>query len=486
MYQILFERLNNRIRYSAWKDCHNLSDYLNGKGDVDLLVDSNEKKKFEQIIYNLGFVKVKSRVLNFDSVEHYYALDKKSGRICHLNIYYKLNTGASHLKAYELPFSELVLKNRFLNEEGVYEANYWVQSIIYTIRHHLKRSSIYGLLLWIREKESYKEEYSYIQRGLSEEESYDKLIEFLDEWDHAFESVNFNHLNLRVNFQEYFLSVKTARSLSTYRSLSSFQVYYLSFKNFLSLLLIRFWKEKKVLVPGQIIAVSGVDGAGKSSMVRELKSWLGDFFNVRSFHVGTPPPTLITIPVRVLIWLRGNIIGRGFKSNGIKNNDRNRPSIIYSLRYLALAYERYRLCQKIQNEALRGSIVITDRYIGKGLLKMDSPRIGTNWAGIVGTIGEIENRLYNKIPKADVLLFLEVSVTEAKRRNRIRHKANKETDEEIEIRHKDNKDLIFHAINYYAIDANKTYKQVLKSLKNEVWNLISTTQSKAEEIADEE
>jgi hypothetical protein len=76
-------------------------------------------------------------------------------------------------------------------------------------------------------------------------------------------------------------------------------------------------------------------------------------------------------------------------------------------------------------------------------------------------------------PEADLLLFLDVSVEQAKRRNRLRKKANKETDEEIELRHKVNTILTFKVSNHISIDANCTYEQVLKEIKRRVWDEVS-------------
>jgi hypothetical protein len=76
-------------------------------------------------------------------------------------------------------------------------------------------------------------------------------------------------------------------------------------------------------------------------------------------------------------------------------------------------------------------------------------------------------------PEADLLLFLDVSVEEAKKRNRLRKKANKETDEEIELRHKVNQNLSFKTLNYKNINANNNYETVLNGIKEEVWHELS-------------
>ena len=50
-----------------------------------------------------------------------------------------------------------------------------------------------------------------------------------------------------------------------------------------------FFRKKKLLLGGGIaIAISGVDGAGKSTMLNEAIEVFGEFLTIRTFHLGAP------------------------------------------------------------------------------------------------------------------------------------------------------------------------------------------------------
>ncbi len=471
-YRALFRDLNNQIRYAAWKDCHKLKSYLNGEGDIDLLVDINQRKEFIHLIKEFGFIPAGYTILKFPDVEHFYGFDEDSGKICHLHIYYRMTTGASHLKSYVLPLTKSVFKNRFLNDYDVYEASFNDQSVIYTIRHHLKKASIFGSLLWYREKDNYKIEYNYIQEGLGSND----VKDIKENEGRANDYSDFNSLTMDWSLNEYFKSLKFARSFSEFRRFNSLQSLLASLKNIIILLFIRLLNIKKNFKEGSVIAIAGVDGAGKSSMVDEVNKWLGDYFNVKTMHIGRPSPTILTTPVRILLFFRVLITGKkGLEKNPNSTHDQSARNssllfgLIYSFRYIALAYERYRVCIKAKQGADKGGIIITDRYTTNSQGKMDSPRIGTNNSGIIGLLGRLEENIYKRIPESNSLLFLDVDVEEAINRNRKRKLPFKESDDEIETRHKENKNLSYNTAKIITIDANQPYTVVLSNIKREVW-----------------
>jgi hypothetical protein len=131
LYQKLFSQLNQTIPYTVWKSCHNLQTCLEGKEDIDLLVDNNFKEQFENILHAHGFVHASFNSLKFSFIEHYYGFDEDTGQICHIHVYYKIVTGESHLKSYYIPIEKEIISNRFLNAMNIYEASYSDQALIY-------------------------------------------------------------------------------------------------------------------------------------------------------------------------------------------------------------------------------------------------------------------------------------------------------------------------------------------------------------------
>jgi len=455
----------------VWKSCHELQLSLDGKGDIDLLVDFEYQERFQEIVCGYGFIHAQFNSLNFPFIEHYYGFDKASGKICHLHVYLKMVTGESHLKSYHIPIEKEIISNRFLNSFNLYEASYSDQSLIYSMRHYMKRASLMGFLFWAYEKKDYFDEYNYIKRGLN---SADQEYSHFDV-NRLHTVFNFHSIDMTTGLSGYRRAKDTISSISGFRRFNAIEAAWKSLYNFGVRLFYRAFQVKKKLDNGVVLAISGVDGSGKSSMVKELHGWLGKHFDVEILHLGKPSPNGLTFALRPLLFLYRLIRGKnrdniddstGYPSGGTL---KKKNGFVWGLRYLTLAFERYTLSHKAQSLASKGAIVICDRYPTFSHGKMDSPRIGPGGSRIVEIMRHHEQQLYERLPKANALIFLDVSMEEAINRNRARIKKDKETDDEIAFRHKDNQGLNFSAEQVFIVDANRDYNSVLKSLKSIVW-----------------
>lgn len=475
VYKKFFNRLNEEIPYVVWKAGHELEISLNGQGDIDLLVELEYRKLFKLLVCAQGFIHAKFDVLTFPFVEHFYGYDEETGKICHLHVYYKIITGESHIKSYHIPIEKEIIGNRFLNSLNVYEASYQDQALIYTLRHYMKRSCLISFIFWAYEKEDYLKEYRYIKDGLN---SNGKKYQFPGQ-NKLREDLDFYCLDMGSCLSGYFKGKKKNSSIGCYRRFNALEA---SLKSVYSLgvrLFFKAFQTRKRPDKGLLLAICGVDGSGKSSMVKELHSWLGRDFDVKVLHLGKPSPVLITLPLRPLLFIyrfmsrknRVNLVGpTDYYSVGtVKKTN----GFVWGVRYLALAYERYRLACIAKKLAVKGhKIVICDRYPSNSLGKMDSPRIGQGGSNLTEKMRSFELKLYERIPKADGLVFLDVSEEEAIKRNRARVKKDKETDDEISFRHKDNQGLDFCANHIYSANANGDYGSVLKSLKSVAWECL--------------
>ena len=52
---------------------------------------------------------------------------------------------------------------------------------------------------------------------------------------------------------------------------------------------------------GLTVAISGVDGSGKTTMLEEIDSVLGQFMTIKRFHLGRPQGILIELAWRFLV-----------------------------------------------------------------------------------------------------------------------------------------------------------------------------------------
>jgi len=454
IYGNLFDELNDLVPYAVWKAGHELHLALEGKGDVDILMARESRECFHEILRSHGFIHAAFDLLKYPGLEHWYGFDVATGSLCHLHVYFQIITGESHLKSYHIPIEDEILGNRFLNSLNLYEAAFQDQALIYAMRHYMKRSSVVGYLLWAYEHRDYLDEFTYIAQGMSETEHTFSLCEDSSNLRKEF---NFQSLDVDVTIRGY----RTARGkrplLERFRRFSGTEALLKS-----------------------MLAVSGVDGSGKSSMVEELHKWFGEYFYTRTLHLGRPSPTLITFPLRPILYIYRLLKGRnedanvgeeGASGDGLKS----KKGFVWGLRYLALAYERSKLARKARKLADSGAIVICDRYPTLSPGKMDSPRITPGGSWLVEKMRIFESYLYDRTQKADGLIFLDVSEDVAIERNRGRTKKDKETDNEIAVRHKDNQGLDYCSRQVFVVNADSDYATVLKSMKYFAWVCVSGT-----------
>ena len=138
---------------------------------------------------------------------------------------------------------------------------------------------------------------------------------------------------------------------------------------------------------------------------------------------------------------------------------------------MSLAFERVVLIRNAHRFSLNGGIAILDRYPSNTIGKMDSQRI----IDLNSFFGSVESTLYESMKIADLLLKLNVDEKEALRRNKLRIKNDKETDEEIKIRFKINDRLQYCSMNEYDIDTMQPMDKVHKKLKVLLWEYIVAT-----------
>lgn len=113
----MFSTLNlANVNYLVWKDTYKVSDFFDGNGELDLLVDVDQKDKFEEIIFNNGFISLRvNSLLEKKGIEHYIKYSK--GKYFHLHVYYNLITGNHFVKEYEFPIEKPLFSNYFLQNK---------------------------------------------------------------------------------------------------------------------------------------------------------------------------------------------------------------------------------------------------------------------------------------------------------------------------------------------------------------------------------
>ncbi|MFH1357420.1 MAG: hypothetical protein ABII18_09855 [bacterium] len=473
----LITTLNSKdIAYCHWKSNYVLEQALDGYDDLDLLVRKKHALKFETTIFDLGF----KRVLPMGSsahpaVEHFFGYDEASGKLVHLHIYYQILTGEGLLKNYHLPFEDIILNNT-IREQGIPIPSRRLELEMAVMRSLLKFGSLYEQFLFSKEKKNIQKEIQFL---LTCQETTEVSSILLQEFS-GFSIVFFNRcvrcLEKGSLIKWFFLGKKMRRLLKNCRRYSFFTEHYLKGYEFIKRVVARIGPRKRKVFAhgGLVIAITGSDATGKSTVSSHINEWLKKAFTVRLIHAGKPPAGLLNfIPTLLLPFIR-RFFNRARTSVSCKLRDENvTGSLLKAVRLLLLARDRKRLVTRAFQRAIDGTITISDRYPSHTHGAMDSPRIGSSPKWLKGFILEKmasrEKSIYESIPKADLLIQLTIDVEVAVQRNRDRIKAGNETEDYIRIRHKENSNLEYPYHHRCVVSTNGELDSILAEVRTIAW-----------------
>jgi len=429
----LLERLNREnIKYVSWKNNHELKESTLGLSDLDVYVPASDREGFLRVLASVNAIKVASYVAKFPHVEHFYIYDGGT-KFFHLHVYFKIITGDSWLKEYELPLGDFFIENRVQDlDTKVWILSPECQKYVFYIRHGVKCSSITGRILYLREFKSYSAEYERLNRELSKSHLVADPLRL---------DVDYDALGMKnkLNIANYQAGARVRGALNRYRRFGVVTGKIKVFKSFSKRLVNRLFLKRNKVMParGIIIAISGVDGSGKSTMIDTLGTILRSFLTVKNIQLGKPYGRLL----ERLIHKSNDKYSK--LNNGPKNNKGNRRyGVMASTRSAVLAYLRCREAKKAVRLIKKGFVVVSDRWPSLINGKMDGPKLQDSSFDrkqlFQRLMQRIEHYYYSKIPKADVVILLSVSLDSALRRNSERDKKFKETNAEIVERYEMN------------------------------------------------
>ena len=370
-------------------------------------------------------------------------------------------------KEYELKIDDWLIQNRiYSNEFGLWVLNRKSQAYLFLIRHLLKGYSLSSRYLYKKDIISYMLEWKYCQISLSEPFSHDKydLNSFLGKL--GISSNQFKSPSIYNSLKFRLINAKLLR-------ISLYLLPFLRLINFYRRFANKIYYKRKKLFPrkGLIIAFSGPDGSGKSTMMNELNDSLGSFITVKKFHLGRPQG-------KILSYLNDFLFPRkSFRK--VKYPITTVRSPIKSLKAVLLSLIRFYVAYKANYFASKGYLVLSDRWPTNITGKMDGPRISLEIGlpVIIRLLRKLETLIYNSIPRVDVCYIFQIPLETAIYRNKFRVKKGKETDDEIINRYKDNfsiKPIAQKIVNFQNSDDLQKCKDQLLNL---VWIEIHKSQN---------
>lgn len=473
----LFNLWNNTdLLYCHWKSNEHLLAGLNGETDLDVLLAKKDKEKGREILYSLDFLPCRSQFgSRYPDVEDWIGFDRETGCLIHLHLHFQLITGHKGLKEYNLPWTEKMLQCRIKDEStGVYIAD-----------PNLELITLYSRIAL---KVPFKDLFKLRRGNFQIEKAYFTEIRYLKtkvNWEVVASHVH----NYYGKYATEVLSIIKAPTLSCEllsRLRQIVEYHFLVYNRlghanrFLELYFKYVIKIRKIfrtqfkcciinrktplLGKGLQIAFLGQDGAGKTTITRDIREWWSWKMDVQYIYLGSGD--------NYFSW-------RKTLQKVIPNSS---PFKLFRAwlqlsKYIQLAKDVLSMIRFGEKFAEKGGLVIYDRYPQIQYLGInDGPKIRKN---IIGRMPKVLRflliRYANKeehilkeacLHHPDIVFKLIIPPEESVKRkpeNKI---------ETMIFKHNLIKSLDFNGSNVYIIDATVPYEQEILEIKQIIWDHI--------------
>jgi thymidylate kinase len=486
--QTLIEALNTTgIRYCHWKSNLALPESLEGLTDIDLLIDRQHANLFRTILSQLCFQPtIVNGVEPFPSVEHYFAVDDESGRLIHVHAYFRVISGESLTKNYRFPIEEMLLQNtREVNSVQVPIKS--AELVVFTLRIMLKHTSLLELILVARYWKQVEREIAW----LLEDASIDETLRFVKCWLPSLDPDFFAECIAALKapaplLRRIMLGHQLRGQLSLYNRHSIIRAWLGGIKKFSLMFYRRLTRSKLGMVPqsgGVVIAFVGSEATGKSTLLAEMKGWLGEHFTVDQIHAGKPKPTLLSAGPNLLVpalrsllpTQRSTRIEEQYVAKPPSEKSQKNVPLMFAIRAALLAYDRRSLLTRAYSQAANGTIVLCDRYPSLQSGAPDSPQLShlpasSNGSSMRRMLARIEARWYREIPPPDLVIYLSAPLEVTVSRNATRGKV--EPEDYVRWRHARSSSLEFGKTPVYKINTDQPFDQTVLEVKKAIWNAL--------------
>jgi len=492
---VLGEMHQRGIRYCHWKSNVRVAQSLSGQTDMDILVDPQQRTLFHELLCRHGFKKVRSPLWqSYPDIEDYLGFDAATGCQTHFHVHYALILGEPMLKSYHFPWEERLLAERVLDApNGIYvSAPYW-EMLLLLVRWSLKldrrdrgTQSLRSQKRWA----SYFEEYDWLRERVDPNQVVSLSQALLGNK----VSMLIAHLLQQEPTSTLLAELRRVlyTSLATYARLTLLQRWYHKLIRSLMRRVARSrigrhsWVPLKKTLPagGHIVAIVGIDGSGKSTLVAELTRWLAWKMEVHSLYLGHGAGQGSWLTECLKRLLRFGIRQRvhaptppAAEPSASPNHAKGTlkqviRAILQVLLALSIAHDRLRRIRLAEHLRQRGAVVITDRWIQNRPHRMDCPMLPAlmeRWAWLK-RFGKwlvwYEQRLYDRMVRCvpDLVIRLNIAPEKAVARK-----------EDLNLATAEFKVGILHALEFAGdpplidIDAEQPFEKVLLEVKCALW-----------------
>jgi thymidylate kinase len=458
---------------------------LSGESDLDLLIAREDQHRAQAILLEQG-LKLFPSVAHRDdpAMSSYLGYDEPSGRIVHIHLHFLLVAGDSLLKNYRLPWEETILARavahpmlpiRILDPPS--------EALLQMVRAclELRRADPVALRNWKATRRKFALDHGELAARVDRATFRDRAAEAVGEdvADMLATACSGDHSlgrqrRLRRRLQKELAAFRTynaveARLRGAWRGI----LWMAGGLNERVLCAPRPWR-RRAPGGGCVVALLGVDGSGKTTVVAALRAWLRSEIDVMPIYFGTGAgrPSLLLLPFKLMVpvitpWL-------STKPKGISQGkaSRHAPGLLYSLLLMVwatvVALEKRSKLLAAHRGAKRGLIVVADRYPHNDILDFNEGPLIAHLSKAPLWLRRFEVSTYalaRRLPP-DLVIKLRVTPETAGRREPDMDPAV------IPERIKALQRLTFPGAHIVSVDAEQPLAEVIRAVKGEVWRLL--------------
>lgn len=422
----------NHIVYCHWKSNEHLTEALNGDTDLDILFLPEQRTKLDHVLSGLGLKRFFDvPLMQYNAIEDYIGLDMETAKIWHLHTHYRMTFGEKHLKGYTANWQTTLLKNRRLDDCGVYCTSYADEYFLLLLRMAMKLrkrdvgknigSDDLAELAWLNERAS-KEAVVRTARSFLDEPCAEEIEKLLD-------TALVRKGQLRKLYK------KAKKALKCYTGYSSFGSVCMRTKREIFWLIggikrrmgLSINKPYRRISPsgGTVVAFLGCDGAGKSTTLAYVKKEFKKKLDVKAEYLGSGDgsSSLLRKPMKLVAKKVGgkgvgHSVDKELDSNKVGKNKVSLKAKVYSFAKViwavTLANEKKTKLRKISKARNSGMLVLIDRYPQTEIAGYSDGPLLSRYIknkGFYGIAARYEHKIYESAYKNVPDLFLKLVVS---------------------------------------------------------------------------